>query len=91
MIDGKKQRNALTGAEQALRALGAGDGDRARKNAAKAAELDQVGAYADLVAAVDDAAADLEGGGEVSAASWDAVAEAVGAGPLSFLVEEMRR
>ncbi len=89
-LDGNKQRNALTAAEQALRALGSGRPDRARKNAAKAAELDQIGVFASFASAVEAAAADLADGGPVSAAHWDGIAVAVGPGPLAFLVDEIR-
>ena len=90
-FDGKKQRNALTGAENALRALADGNGARATKNAMSAARLDQIGAYAGLGEAVRVAAADVEDRGKVSSASWDLLAGVVGDGPLGFLVEELRR
>lgn len=85
-LDGKRQRNALTAAENAIRALGAGDGDRARAAAAKAADLDQIGAYVQFASAVDRAASGLP---DISAASWGAIADAVGPGPLAALVDEM--
>ena len=89
-MDGKKQRNALTGAEQSLRALAAGDSARARKNAAKAADLDQLGLFADLPAKVAAAADDIETSGVVSSAKWDDLRAVVGAGPLQFLIDELR-
>jgi hypothetical protein len=89
-VDGKKQRNALTAAEQALRALGAGNPDRARANAAKAAELDQIGAFAGFPPAIEDAADRIETEMEIPDATWDALADAVGPGPLAFLVTELR-
>ena len=89
-FDGKRQRNALTAAERAIEALGAGDGARATKSAARAADLDQVGLYADLPSSIDTAAAELTASGTVSPASWDAIAAAVGDGPLRFLVDEVR-
>ena len=88
-FDGKKQRNALTAAENAVRALAAGNADRATANARRAAELDQIGAYAGFADAVVEAASDLDDAGP-TAAQWDAVATQLEAGPLSFLVEELR-
>lgn len=88
-FDGKKQRNALTAAENAVRALASGSADRATANARRAAELDQIGAYAGLAEAVVGAASDLDDAGP-TAAQWDAVAEQLEPGPLSFLVEELR-
>ena len=88
-FDGKKQRNALTGAEQALRALANGQSTRAVKNAQKAADLDQIGAYTSLPDAVGMAASELDDAGSVSAASWDRLKEVVGIGPLSFLIDEL--
>ncbi len=81
-FDGKRQRNALTAAERALRALGAGDAQRALRTAAKAAELDQLGLFAGLSVGVDAAVADLEATGGVGDESWDRLEVAVGPGPL---------
>lgn len=89
-MDGKKQRNALTAAEQAIRALAIGDGDRARLNSAKAADLDQIGLFAALPGAVADGAAQIDAEGAVAPSAWDAVAAAVGPGPLQHLVSEVR-
>ncbi len=89
-FDGRKQRNALTAAERALRSLAGGDGSRARSTAAKAAALDQIGAYAGLEEAVAAAAAELDSGGSVPASAWDRIAAVLGPGPLGFLVAELR-
>jgi hypothetical protein len=89
-LDGKRQRNALTAAENAIKAIGAGNGDRARKAAAKAAELDQIGAYAGFTAAIEQAAADLASG-VVSDETWATIAEEVGPGPLAALIDQVRR
>ncbi len=89
-FDGRKQRNALTAAEKALRALAGGDGARARSAATKAAALDQIGAYAGLEEAVAAAAAELDSAGSVSAPAWDRIAAVVGPGPVGFLVAELR-
>jgi hypothetical protein len=89
-VDGRQQRRALTAAEQAIRHLGAGDGTRAVDAAQRAAELDQIEVFAGLPAAVGRAAADLDGGGAISAAAWEGVSAAVGQGPLAFLVDEVR-
>ena len=89
-FDGKRQRNALTAAERALRALGAGDAQRALRTAAKAAELDQLGLFAGLSVGVDAAVADLEATGGVGDESWDRLEVAVGPGPLQFLIRDLR-
>jgi len=89
-FDGQKQRSALTAAEQALRALGSGDPDKARKTAAKAADLDQIGAYAGFVEAVGPLAQRLESGVPIDDAGWDGLAAVLGMGPLSALVEQLR-
>jgi hypothetical protein len=88
--NGKSQRNALTAAERAIQALGSGDPDRAVSNADKASSLDQIGIYAEFPAAVRVAATDIEAGGAVDDAGWDAVADAVGPGPLAYLIAEVR-
>lgn len=88
--DGKQQRRALTAAERALAALGKGNGERAVGAAAKAAELDQLGVFAALPGAVATAAADVDSGGTVSPATWDSLEDAVGPGPLQFLIRELR-
>jgi hypothetical protein len=90
-LDGKRQRQALTAAERAIRALGDGIADRAVRSADKAAELDQLGVFAGLPEAVGVAAGEIEDAGAVSASGWDGVAGAVGPGPLRFLVDELRR
>lgn len=89
-MNGADQRKALTAAEQAIRALGAGEADRAREAAGRAEELDQLGVYAALVPAVAAAADDLDTSGSVSDRVWDAIATAVGPGPLTFEVESLR-
>ena len=89
-LDGKRQRNALTAAERALRALGAGNTERALRSAAKAAELDQLGLFSSLSGGIASAVADLEATGAVVAKSWDRLERAVGPGPLQFLVRDLR-
>ena len=89
-VDGQQQRKALTAAERAIEHLGRGDADRARSAAATAATLDQVGAFAGLVAAVEIAAGHLDAGQPLGNSAWDAVAEAVGPGPLSAAVDARR-
>jgi hypothetical protein len=89
-LDGQKQRNALTGAEQALRALAAGQSDRARKNADKAMDLDQLGLFGGFPEAVGAAADEIDGSGAVSPEAWNRIGEVVGPGPLRFLIEELR-
>ena len=89
-FDGLKQRQALTAAEQALRALGARSSDKARSSAAKAVGLDQIGIYGGLVDAVEPLAADLDAGNDISDGSWDDLAATVGMGPLTALIDELR-
>jgi len=89
-MDGQKQRNALTAAERSLRALGGGDPDSARRAVARAMELDQIGIYSALGPAVEAGALDLDRGGVVSEASWEAIADALGPGPLAATVDSMR-
>lgn len=88
-FDGKKQRNALTAAENAVRALASGNADRATANARRAAELDQIGVYGGFAGAVVEIASDLDDAGP-TAAQWDEVVAHLEPGPLSFLVEELR-
>lgn len=87
MIDGHRQRRALTAAEQALHALEAGEAQRAVEAARRAAELDQAGLFVDLPAAVQAAAGEITQGGAVSASRWAALAGAVGPGPLAAFAE----
>lgn len=89
-LDGHRQRRALSAAEQALEALENGDGAAARRAAAEAASLDQVGAFAGLAEAVELAAADLAANGRVEDSAVAALLEAVGPGPLAVRVEGLR-
>jgi hypothetical protein len=89
-IDGKKQRNALTAVERAIKALGAGKPVVARRAAARAVELDQLGIYAGLEEAVVKAADELEAEGSVTDRRWDEIAGVLGRGPLGTLVERLR-
>jgi hypothetical protein len=88
--DGKKQRNALTAAENAVRALGRDEPARAKRSAATAADLDQIGAFTALPGAVERAVNELEAGGAISASVWEALSEAVGPGPVQALIMEVR-
>lgn len=89
--DGQKQRQAVNAAEQAIKALAAGNADRARKASQRAVDLDQIGLYTGFGEAVAAAADDLERGGVVSEESWDAVEAALGPGPLALAVAELRK
>ncbi len=89
-FDGEKQRRALTAAEQALRALGNGDAAKARSRAARAAELDQIGTYASFVDSLAPLADQIEAGEAISDAGWDHLANSLGMGPLSGLIDELR-
>lgn len=89
-FDGQKQRNALNAAESALRALSEGKADQARKAAARAAELDQIGVYVDFANAVVPLADGLDDGVAVDDAGWNTLVDTLGLGPLSGLVDELR-
>ncbi len=89
-FDGQKQRRALNAAEQTLRALAEGNAAQARKAAAKAAELDQIGLYTDFARAVVPLVEQLEGGRPVDDAGWTSLVDTLGIGPLSGLVDELR-
>lgn len=84
-MDGQKQRQALSAAEQALRALVDADADKARRAAQRVADLDQVGAFDSLTGLVAAAATEIESDGSVTVGSWRALAEALGPGPLGAL------
>ncbi len=88
-MDGRKQRQAVTAAEQAIRALADGDGAKAGTAARRAATLDQIGLYAGFAHAVEDAAAELASRGAVQG-GWDGIIEALGPGPLALEVEVLR-
>jgi hypothetical protein len=88
-LDGQRQRNALTAAERALVSLTDGDAHRARLNADKAAELDQVGVYAALPGAVAAVAADLEKSGSIGVEARRVLHDAVPPGPLHALLETL--
>lgn len=90
VVDGQKQRQALTAAERAIEALGRGDSSAARMAVATAVERDQVGLFSSLADAVYMAAAELEAEGEIGPATWNQLADAVGPGPLQALVEQYR-
>lgn len=89
-LDGKRQRQALTAAERAIEALAAGQADRAARSAQKAADLDQLGVFVSLPIAISAGVSEIEAGGGVSAESWDLLEDAVGPGPLQFLIREAR-
>lgn len=89
-FDGQKQRRALNAAEQTLRALAEGNAGQARKASAKAADLDQIGLYADFALAVTPLVAQIEAGSSVDDAGWTSLVDTLGIGPLAGLVEELR-
>ena len=89
-MDGQAQRQALTAAERALEALGRKDSAGARGAVATAVEKDQVGLFAALADAVFLAASELETDDEISASTWDVLADAVGPGPLQGVVDQIR-
>ena len=90
-MDGQAQRRALAAAERALDALEAGRVDAARSAARRAAELDQIGAFAALPRAVDQAAGDIVANGGLSELSLAALTAAVGPGPLEAAVARLGR
>ncbi len=87
---GQRQRKALTAAEKALRALGGGNAARARKAAAQAVDLDQIGVYSGLDTAVAPLAEKLDRGEAIDDAGWDSLIAVLGLGPLSGLIDELR-
>ncbi len=89
-MDGHLQRQALTAAERAIEALGRRDPAGARMAVATAVEKDQVGAFAQLADAVYLAASQLEADEEITASTWNQLADAVGPGPLQAMVEQYR-
>jgi hypothetical protein len=89
-MDGQLQRQALSAAERAIEALGRKDPGAARMAVATAVERDQAGLFASLADAVHMAASELENRGELSEATWNVLADAVGPGPLQGLVESLR-
>ena len=89
-MDGQLQRQALSAAERAIEALGRRDPGGARMAIATAVEKDQVGVFAMLADAVYLAASQLEADEEISEATWNQLADAVGPGPLQALVESYR-
>lgn len=90
MIDGQKQREALSAAERALHLLEQGRHADAVSAAERAQQLDQIEAFAALPEAVARVAGHLETG-SVPAAAWDALADAVGPGPLQSHVADLSR
>ena len=89
-MDGHSQRQALTAAERSIEALGRKDAAGARTAIATAVEKDQVGLFAALADAIQMAASELEDTGDLSEATWNTIADAVGPGPLQGLVESVR-
>lgn len=88
-MDGQQQRKALTAAERAIAQLVNANPDGARRAAATAASLDQIGVFAGLEQAVAAAADELARGGTVSGESLGALRAAVGPGPLQAAVERL--
>ncbi len=86
-VDGRRQRNALTAAEQAIVALAAGDTARASDSAASAASLDQIGVYAGLPDAVAVAVGHVEQQGSLGEREWAQLRTALPPGPLQALVD----
>lgn len=88
-MDGQRQRRAYTAAERAVRALGSGDPVGARRAAATAEELDQIGLYAAFRQLVDRSAGLLAAGAPVPEELWSAMRDAAGPGPLSALIDSV--
>jgi hypothetical protein len=89
-MDGHLQRQALTAAERAIEALGRKDPGGARSAVSTAVEKDQIGLFSALADAVHLAATELERDGELTEATWNTLADAVGPGPLQGLVDSFR-
>ncbi len=87
-MDGQQQRRALTAAEQALKALAAGDAPGATEAAGRAAELDQTGMFMALPALVMAAGDEVEQDGRASVEAWQLIATTLGPGPLAAFAEE---
>jgi hypothetical protein len=88
-MDGQQQRRALSAAESAIGALASGDAARARRAAAKAAALDQIGVYAAFAGWVQRAAGEIERLGGVLPETKQALADSLGGGPLAAAVGEL--
>ena len=91
MIDGQKQREALSAAERSLHLLELRAFDEAVAAAERARELDQVEAFAALPDAGSQVVAHEERGATVPAGVWEALATAVGPGPLRSHVADLMR
>ena len=91
MIDGQKQREAFSAAERSLHLLERRAFTEAVAAAERAGHLDQVGAFEDLPQAVAQIVAHEEQGGGVPAEAWEALAVAVGPGPLRSHVADLSR
>jgi len=79
---------AVAFVEEAIRAVARGDVGGARTAVAEAYEADHsLGAVAD---AINFACWQIEEGGRVTTSTWNTLADAVGPGPLSSVVEESR-
>lgn len=83
-LDGRRQRNALTAAERAIESLAAGQRRAAVNAAERAAELDQISAFAGLPDAVGAA------GDPVDEASWQRIRSSVPPGPLHALIDAVQ-
>lgn len=82
-MDGQQQRRALTAAERSIRLAFSGDEEGARRAAATAESLDQIGVYeglADLIVAV---------GAPPDPERLASLTEALGPGPLAALAESL--
>ena len=84
--DGRRQRRALTAAQRSIELLAAGDGAGARRASGTAADLDQLGVYAGLAAAIEAASLELDTAGFLSAGAKEAVSAAAPPGPLAAAV-----
>ena len=89
-FDGHQQRKALTALERTVTALSKGDSVAAARAAGRAADLDQIGAYAAVPTAVAVISRHLELGTAVPDSAWDELAEAVGPGPVAAAIEQLR-
>lgn len=89
-MDGHQQRQALSAAERSLEHLASGRHDDARRAAARAAELDQVEAFAGLPDALGHVADDIERQQQITMEHFRALEAVIGPGPLAALLEPLR-
>ena len=89
-FDGHQQRKALTALERVVTALAKGDTTSALRAAATSADLDQIGAYAAVPAAVAAITQHIDAEVTVPDGAWDTLSSAVGPGPVAAAIDQLR-